>query len=152
MSSSSNNKNRGNASGAGAAIVAILGIGMFVSFKALKVSAKGYRTGIKHMDNIPEDSIRYFDDVHPNILKRENNAKTSNPIPGKITETVVDLAIPQRDDDQTEIFPEEPAAHEPATAGLSLKSTQAESKHYDWLPEIIDDWTTSINQLQQPRR
>ena len=124
------NKNAsGNTPGKGAAIVAVLGVGMFVTFKALKVSAKGYRTGIRHLDNVPEDGIRYFDDVQFNAFKREHNGKTSNPIPEKITETVVDLAIPQRDDDQTEIFPEEPAAHEPATAGLLLNHNQAGSMH-----------------------
>ena len=151
-SSSKNKKTSGNSAGAGAAIVAVLGIGMFVTFKALKTSAKGLRTVTKHLDNVPEDGIRYFDDVNPNTLKREHNAKTTNPIPAKITETVVDLAKPQRNDDETEIFPEEPAQHELATAGVSIKSNQEGFKHYDWLPGINGEWVKPINQRQRRRQ
>jgi hypothetical protein len=135
-SSSKNKKTSGNSAGAGAAIVAVLGIGMFVTFKALKVSAKAYRTGLKHVDSFPEGGIRYFDDVNPNTLKREHTAKTPNPIPWKITETVVDMA--KGEHDEPVIYPEESDRSEPATAGLLPKSNQAGSTSTKYDRPLID--------------
>ena len=150
---SSSNKTRGNAIGTGAAIVAILGIGMGI--RVVRAVAKRSASHIHHIakpaDEVGEYVPRLFDDVSPNATAVNQKTKSPNPNAKGIAETVVDMA--KGEHDEPVIYPEESDQHESATAGVLPKSTQAGSKQYDWLPEIIiEDWTTPINQPQQRRR